>query len=296
MSTSGESGRCDASDAIRLPPEWEARPARERVRAVVHAPPERHRWIRWALAGHVCEIEFARTLEEIAGTDADLALLTHELLAAGPDEVRLEIARRWREDPGPFWVIIDASCHARVTCQHAGADIAVDFGTAASELSARISALLRRAWTERDRSPLTGLPGNAWLWRFVRARLDSGDAVALVMADIDDFKGYNDRYGHLAGDDLILLLTEVLREAARQHGAFLAHVGGDDFCAVCRPDAAARFEQQVMTAFESGRRGLPARDRPTITVASTDVAPEEADHLHGAFERLAALRIAARGG
>lgn len=296
MSTSGESKRCDASHAVRLPPEWEARPARERVRAVGYAPPERHRWIRRALGGHVSEVEFLRSLEEIADTDADLALLAHELLAAGPAEFRLEIARRWREDPDPFWVIIDAPYRARVTYQSIGADIAVDFGTAAFELSSRIRALLRRAQTERDRSPLTGLPGNAWLWRFIRARLDHGDAVALVMADIDDFKGYNDRYGHLAGDDLILLLAGVLREAAQRHGAFLAHVGGDDFCAVCRPDAAARFEQQVVTAFESGRRELPVRDRPTITVASTNVAPEEAYHLHGAFERLAALRITARGG
>jgi len=277
---------------MRFPPEWEARPGYELAHAVVYAPPERHQWIRWALNSLVSEIEFVCSLEKIADTDADLALVAHELLAAGPHEFRMAIARRWRQDPDPLWVIIDAPYHARVTYQHIGADIAVDFGTGASELSSRVSALVSRTQTERDRSPLTGLAGNAWLRRYVRAKLEADETIALVMADIDDFKGYNDRYGHLAGDDLIVLLAEVLGGAVRRYGDFLAHVGGDDFCAVCRPETAERLVREIESDFE--RAEPPCDARPVITVVSTSVSPDEIDSLHHAFEQLAASRAALR--
>ncbi len=294
MSTKGEAEKCEEPEETRFPPEWEARPGCERMRAAVYAPPERRQWIEWALNVHVSEIKWVRSLEEIAYTDADLVLISHEKLIAGPNEFRTEIERRWREDPDPFWVVIDAPYHARVTYQHIGADIAVNFGTSDHELSARISALLKRAQTERDRSPLTGLPGNLWLRRLIGARLEAEETITLVMADIDDFKGYNDRYGHLAGDDLIVLLAKVLRGAVRRHGDFLAHVGGDDYCVVCRPAVAERLMDEVESEFEGAEF---ARDtHPAITVVGTTVAPEEIDSLHGAFERLAALRAAARTG
>ena len=174
MSTNAESGNC-AEEHTPLPPEWEARPGYELLRAAVYAPPERHEWINCALTSHVSEIEFVQSLEELADADADLVLLTHEALDAGPEEMRLEIARRWREEPGPLWVIIDAPERARVTYQVIGADIAVDFGTTADELSARLHALIRRAQNERDRSPLTGLPGNIWLRRYIEAKLRGGE-------------------------------------------------------------------------------------------------------------------------
>lgn len=288
MSTSGESVKCEETEELRLPPEWQARPDYELVRAVVYAPSDRHEWLRRALNAHVNEIEFVRSLETVAETDADLALVGHERLAAGPDQFRLEIARRWREDPDPLWVIIDAPRDARVSYQHTGADIAVDFGTSDCELSARISALLRRAQTERDRSPLTGLPGNRWLRRYIDAMLTDGQSVALVMADIDDFKAFNDARGHLAGDALIALLAEVLREATEPEEAFLAHVGGDDFAVVCRPGAADQIARR--TEAEFARRC----DEASVTVVSTEVQPREGEGLQGAFERLAALRTAKR--
>jgi diguanylate cyclase (GGDEF)-like protein len=288
MSTSGESPRCEEADEPRLPPEWQARPGYELVRAVAYAPPDRQQWIRRALNAHVSEIEFVRSLAEIADTDADLALVTHERLAAGPEEFRLEIARRWRDEPDPIWVIIDAPREARLTYQWTGADIAVDFGTSDLELSARIAALSRRARIERDRSPLTGLPGNRWLRRHISAILKDGQAIALVMADIDNFKQYNDCCGHLAGDALILLLAEVMREATEPSEAFLAHVGGDDFAVVCTPGEAERIAGCAEKAF--ARRCEDA----SVTVVSSSVRPEEAEQLRSAFQRLAALRAEAR--
>jgi|LSQX01.1.fsa_nt_gb diguanylate cyclase (GGDEF)-like protein len=295
MSTNAESGNC-AEEHTPLPPEWEARPGYELLRAAVYAPPERHEWINCALTSHVSEIEFVQSLEELADADADLVLLTHEALAAGPEELRLEITRRWREEPGPLWVIIDAPERARVTYQVIGADIAVDFGTTADELSARLHALIRRAQNERDRSPLTGLPGNIWLRRYIEAKLSGGETIALVSADIDDFKAHNDRYGSLAGDDLIVLLAEVLGEEAGASAGFLAHVGGDDFCVVCSPEQAERLARAVEAGFERAATELAAEPPPAVTVVSTSVSPDEGEGVRRVFERLAALRQAERKG
>ena len=237
-----------------------------------------------------------RSLEVLADADADLVLLTHEALAAGPEELRLEITRRWREEPGPLWVIIDAPERARVTYQVIGADIAVDFGTTADELSARLHALIRRAQNERDRSPLTGLPGNIWLRRYIEAKLSGGETIALVSADIDEYKAHNARYGSLAGDDLIVLLAEVLGEEAGASAGFLAHVGGDDFCVVCSPEQAERLARAVEAGFERAATELAAEPPPAVTVVSTSVSPDEGEGVRRVFERLAALRQAERKG
>jgi diguanylate cyclase (GGDEF)-like protein len=50
-------------------------------------------------------------------------------------------------------------------------------------------------------------------------------------ADLDHFKEFNDRYGYNHGDRVILILSRILREVvrARSPGAFVGHIGGDDF-------------------------------------------------------------------
>nr|WP_277882102.1 diguanylate cyclase [Phormidium tenue] len=57
-------------------------------------------------------------------------------------------------------------------------------------------------------------------------------AVALVMADIDCFKGYNDRYGHQAGDACLRLVARALTRAAKRPGDLVARYGGEEFVIV----------------------------------------------------------------
>ena len=51
---------------------------------------------------------------------------------------------------------------------------------------------------------------------------------AVVMFDIDDFKGINDRYGHLVGDLILIELTDIIRRNIHQSDIF-ARWGGDEF-------------------------------------------------------------------
>jgi diguanylate cyclase (GGDEF)-like protein/PAS domain S-box-containing protein len=56
--------------------------------------------------------------------------------------------------------------------------------------------------------------------------------LALVMVDIDQFKLFNDTYGHLAGDDCLRRVAQALAQVLRRPGDFLARFGGEEFAAV----------------------------------------------------------------
>jgi diguanylate cyclase (GGDEF)-like protein len=57
----------------------------------------------------------------------------------------------------------------------------------------------------------------------------SGEAFALLMIDLDDFKEINDSHGHAAGDECLRLVTGVATSRLRT-GDLLARMGGDEFC------------------------------------------------------------------
>jgi diguanylate cyclase (GGDEF)-like protein/PAS domain S-box-containing protein len=82
---------------------------------------------------------------------------------------------------------------------------------------------------------LTGIPNR----RLLTDRLEqaiarsrrSGKSVAVCFLDLDGFKAINDRHGHDAGDQLLIVLASRMKEALRE-GDTLARVGGDEFVAV----------------------------------------------------------------
>lgn len=67
-----------------------------------------------------------------------------------------------------------------------------------------------------------------------QASLRNG-SLALVMIDLDNFKKYNDTYGHIAGDRLLLKAAKIFMENARQHD-IVCRYGGDEFV-ILMPDA-----------------------------------------------------------
>ena len=147
-------------------------------------------------------------------------------------------------------------------------------------------------------SPLTGLPGNRAIAKWLQEAMDAGQ-FGVVYADLDRFKEYNDVYGFLAGDELIRLAARVLGEGAREIGdnARLGHVGGDDFVIVAgkAPDTKTlericqEFDRQKLEFFgrEHTNSGVfPAVDRQgresilpltTLSLAAIDGALLESD-------------------
>ncbi|MFA6003023.1 MAG: response regulator [Elusimicrobiota bacterium] len=122
-----------------------------------------------------------------------------------------------------------------------------------AELRARVMSLLRRNEIDVSANPLTRLPGSPSIMIEVTRRLQSAVPFAFLYADLDNFKPFNDVYGFARGDGVIRLTAEILQEsvrAAAAEGAFLGHVGGDDFVLITRPEDAALAAQHAVSLFD----------------------------------------------
>jgi diguanylate cyclase (GGDEF)-like protein len=84
-------------------------------------------------------------------------------------------------------------------------------------------------------------------WRAKREKKN----LALVMIDVDWFKAFNDRYGHLAGDDCLWRVAGVLSSALQRPGDLAARYGGEEFAALLPDtdeDGAARVAERIRAA------------------------------------------------
>jgi len=124
-----------------------------------------------------------------------------------------------------------------------------------TELAARVRAVLRRTQAARDLSPLTGLPGNFKITAEIETSIKEGREFALVHGDLDNFKAFNDHYGFMRGDEVIRFCGNCLTDAATSlgiDGAFVGHIGGDDFVAMIPPSVAESFCKEVIERFDDG--------------------------------------------
>lgn len=71
-----------------------------------------------------------------------------------------------------------------------------------------------------------------------RARRD-GQPLSLIFLDLDEFKRFNDTYGHASGDQVLRRVAQTLNETFRRGGDFVARYGGEEF-AVVLPGVDAR--------------------------------------------------------
>jgi diguanylate cyclase (GGDEF)-like protein len=113
----------------------------------------------------------------------------------------------------------------------------------------------------------------------------SGEPLALIMIDIDHFKAFNDRYGHVAGDMCLRTVAEALARSARS-AAIVARYGGEEFAllfAATAMDRALDIAETLRAAIE--RLGLAHQGAPSghvtasVGVASLRVADGEAPRM-----------------
>jgi diguanylate cyclase (GGDEF)-like protein len=110
----------------------------------------------------------------------------------------------------------------------------------------------------RAQSPLTGLPGNVRIEEEIEARVESNADFAILYADLDYFKAFNDHYGFMRGDSVIQMTARLLQDVALSIGGadtFVGHVGGDDFIVVTNTDGAVELAERVIADFD---RDAPA--------------------------------------
>ncbi len=88
----------------------------------------------------------------------------------------------------------------------------------------------------------------------------------LGVVDIDHFKAINDRYGHLIGDEVLLLLARLLRETFRSSDA-LFRFGGEEFVVVVEAASAT----DATAAFERLRRSIEAYPFPQVSHVTASI-------------------------
>ncbi len=100
-----------------------------------------------------------------------------------------------------------------------------------------------------------------------RRNMRSRHHLALILADIDLFKQYNDHYGHTAGDSCLRRVAQIFRETVRRPGDVAARYGGEEF-AVLLPEVRLTEAVKVAQAIHDkvSALGMPHSDSPTGVV------------------------------
>lgn len=139
---------------------------------------------------------------------------------------------------------------------------------------------------------------------------ESDGSLALLMIDIDNFKKYNDHYGHQVGDDCLRLVAQALAavvEAAQPWaaGAFAARYGGEEFAVVLPQSDAHTMARLAESLLESVRQlAAPHTANPpwgivTISIGGATAqarASSVADWFRAADQRLYQAKAQGRNG
>jgi diguanylate cyclase (GGDEF)-like protein len=99
------------------------------------------------------------------------------------------------------------------------------------------------------RDELTQLLNRRGALRFSREALAArASSYAVILVDVDDLKGINDLYGHSAGDEFIMKVSETIRNSVREKD-ICARMGGDEFLIFatgCDLDAATEIARRIL--------------------------------------------------
>jgi diguanylate cyclase (GGDEF)-like protein len=154
----------------------------------------------------------------------------------------------------PGFAVVGAAREDFKAAFDAGVDEVVRPKDAADEVTTRLDAMLRRSDRDLTVHPSTRLPGAVEIEIEVQRRLNAGDQFAMCYADLDHFKEFNDRYSYNDGDRVIRILAKILHDVAKglcSEGAFVGHIGGDDFIFVIPLAAVNEVCGEIVFVFDT---------------------------------------------
>lgn len=146
-------------------------------------------------------------------------------------------------------------------------------GTLARDQEERIQDLIARLQTLAETDGLTGLLNQKTFFQRLETEIAragrTGTPLSVLMMDLDNFKAFNDTYGHLGGDTVLTAVARELRRHVRSYD-FVCRYGGEEFAAAL-PGLDARMAWEVADRFrravERMDLPLPVRPAPRITVS-----------------------------
>src|SRR5829696_419712 len=147
-----------------------------------------------------------------------------------------------------------------------------------------VSSLRREA----NMDELTGLGNRSFFHRAAKRRMElyerNGLPLACAVLDVDDFKFYNDNYGHEGGDAVLRCLARVLGDSARADD-LVARYGGDEFVMLLggSVEDATKVAERVREKLEIeclAQRDLSSSGSPTISVGVASLGEDTATLQH----------------
>jgi diguanylate cyclase (GGDEF)-like protein len=120
--------------------------------------------------------------------------------------------------------------------------------------------------------------------RIVRQAARDRVAIGVVLLDVDYFKAYNDRYGHLEGDTCLRAVADAVKQEFRRPMDAAGRYGGEEFVGVwydIQPDSIRSLAEQLRASVQALR--IANRDAPTgrvtASVGAVACVPEENEAL-----------------
>jgi diguanylate cyclase (GGDEF)-like protein len=155
-----------------------------------------------------------------------------------------------------------------------------------------LEACILRDMVARD--GLTGIQNRRMFDQHIQRVWQQGvrnqQRVAVLLADIDCFKDYNDRYGHQAGDECLRAVAISLSQSARRPLDFVARYGGEEF-AVVLYEASREYVAEVLTRIQRSiaELNIPheasrVASRLTLSVGAAFVLPSDGRTLEGLIQ------------
>ena len=139
----------------------------------------------------------------------------------------------------------------------------------------RQAALVAKLERQAAIDPLTGLVTRRVLDEAAQSAMSgaaSEEGTSLILLDVDEFKSINDRYGHPAGDQILVQLANLLVHSSRA-GDVVSRMGGDEIALLlpgCSADALRRRAEQIV--WDVRAHAFMAEDEPVAVSVSVGLA------------------------
>lgn len=144
---------------------------------------------------------------------------------------------------------------------------------------------------EADFDYLTGLNNHSYFCRAAPRRIETTIEHSLplccLMVDVDDFKAYNDRFGHEAGNVSLWRVAQVLQECARADD-LVARYGGEEFVLLIGSDLEAAMEVAQRIRLKVENRCAPGQDARVMWQITVSVGVAPLTNGTGTLEELVA--------
>jgi len=207
--------------------------------------------------------------------EPDVVLLDIQM----PNVDGFEVCRQLRGGPRtadiPILMLTSLSgVSARRKAFEIGADDFVTKGEPLEHLDGRIKMMIKQRILAHTCSWLADLHGSVSIDYALRARLASGQSLAVCFIDLRGLSCYNESAGYDAGDRILWTLARILRDQVESRGQadYVGYRGQDDFVILTTPDAAEEMGRAITEAYQAAgsqvRTGYAgAADLPELSVA-----------------------------